>query len=50
MLESVYGILVREDVLGQRGSRVARVESGHDQTFNLSRAPSGSNAAGVGPS
>src|ERR1700687_3228192 len=43
-------IRVREDVLGQRGSCVAWVESGYDQTFDLSRAPSGGNATGLGSS
>ena len=50
MLESVYGILVREDVLGERSSCVAWLEPGYDQTLGLSGSPSGGHATGVGPS
>ena len=50
MLESVYGILIREDVLGERSSSVAWLESGYDQTLDLSGSPSGSHVACVGSS
>jgi hypothetical protein len=50
MLESVYGILVREDVLGERSSCIAWVEPGYGQTLDLSRAHSGGQVTSVGPS
>jgi hypothetical protein len=48
MLENAYGLLVREDVLGERSSGVAWMEYRYGQTFGLSGAHSGGDATGIG--